>query len=64
MITEALNRQFAAQFDRLAGSTDTTARRVAAFEAFSATGFPTRKNERWRYTDLRPISSAELDFHA
>ena len=62
MITEALNRQFAAQFDRLAGSADATARRIAAFEAFAATGFPTRKSERWRYTDLRPISSAELDF--
>ena len=62
MNSEALSRQFAAELDRLAGSADAAARRAAAFEAFSATGFPTRRDEQWRYTDLKPISTAELDF--
>lgn len=62
MNTEALSRQFAAELDRLPDSAETAARRAAAFEAFSAAGFPTRRDEQWRYTDLKPISTAELDF--
>ena len=62
MNTEALSRKFAAELDRLPGSTETAARRAAAFDAFSATGFPTRRDEQWRYTDLKPISTVELDF--
>ena len=62
MNTETLSRQFAAELDRAADSYAVAARRAAAFEAFSATGFPTRRDEQWRYTDLKPISTAQLDF--
>ncbi|CAK0779491.1 Fe-S cluster assembly protein SufD [Azospirillaceae bacterium] len=37
-------------------------RRAEAFEKFSAIGFPTLKNEAWRYTNLNPIK--ELSFQA
>lgn len=62
MNTEGLSRQFAAELDRVRDSAEAAARRAAAFEAFSARGFPTRRDEQWRYTDLKPISTAELDF--
>jgi len=32
--------------------------RTAAFQAFVATGLPTRRNEAWHYTDLRSLMSA------
>ena len=62
MTGEASNGRFAAGLGRLPGSAKTAALRAAALEAFSATGFPTRRNEQWRYTDLGPISRADLDF--
>src|SRR5690606_9874944 len=51
--------------DALARAFDATggdAERRAAFERFLAVGFPTTRLERWRYTDLKPIEQAELDF--
>lgn len=62
MSGESSNGRFAAGLDRLPGSAETAALRAAALKAFSATGFPTRRNEQWRYTDLAPLSSADLDF--
>ena len=62
MTGETANGRFAAGLGRLPGSAETAALRAAALEAFSATGFPTRRNEQWRYTDLGPISKADLDF--
>jgi Fe-S cluster assembly protein SufD len=35
--------------------------REAAAERFRAAGFPTRRVEAWKYTDLRPISDAAFD---
>jgi Fe-S cluster assembly protein SufD len=35
--------------------------REAAAEAFRATGLPTRRDEAWKYTDLRPVAS--VAFH-
>ena len=34
--------------------------REAAFASFAATGFPSRKHERWRYTDLAPIANGRF----
>jgi len=34
------------------------ARREAALEHFAALGFPTRREEAWRFTDLRPLQRA------
>ncbi len=37
------------------------AQREAASVAFRAMGFPTRRVEAWRYTDLRPVADAGFD---
>ncbi len=45
------------------GATDPTwvkELRGAAFQRFSATGLPTRKDEEWKYTSLRSLSEGEL----
>lgn len=34
--------------------------RKAALEEFAKTGFPTTKHEEWKYTSVRPISTAKL----
>lgn len=34
--------------------------RAEAFDRFSELGFPTRKHEDWRYTNLRPLEQAEF----
>lgn len=36
-----------------------TERRRAARDRLAATGFPTRKDEAWRYTDVRPVVGLE-----
>lgn len=36
------------------------ARREAAIEQFSALGFPTRNQEAWRFTNLRPLTKAPM----
>src|SRR5690606_35339886 len=35
--------------------------RREALEAFLAAGFPTRRDEAWRYTDLKPIAEGDFD---
>jgi len=35
--------------------------RAAAAESFRAVGFPTRRVEAWRYTDLRPVTDAAFE---
>jgi Fe-S cluster assembly protein SufD len=35
--------------------------RDGAAEAFRAQGFPTRRQEAWKYTDLRPVAEAGFD---
>jgi len=57
--------QLQAAFEtRLAESPDrapVVAAREAALAAFAAQGFPTRKLEAWRYTDLKPITEADFE---
>ncbi len=39
-------------------------KRNAAFSVFSAKGFPSRKNEEWRFTNLERFLSADFTFQA
>ncbi len=54
-------RHYVDQFERVAGSLPGSdlpwlrARRESAIERFSELGFPTRRNEAWKYTRLAPI---------
>jgi Fe-S cluster assembly protein SufD len=57
-----LERQFDAQCDQLPGSAAHRRLRREAFEAFNARGLPTRRDEAWHYTDLKPIADADFDF--
>lgn len=49
---------FAAHRERLAGSEPEwlTARRDRAIAFFRESGFPTRRHEDWKYTDLKPVA--------
>jgi Fe-S cluster assembly protein SufD len=51
-------------FDELASDASTPgwvqSMRRAAFDRFSALGFPTRKNEDWHYTSVSPIAEQEF----
>jgi Fe-S cluster assembly protein SufD len=55
-VTSIYLDQFAALRDQLPGGLD--ALRQAAIERFAASGFPSQKTERWRYTALAPIARA------
>lgn len=59
MTTASLSRQFAEQGARLPESPDILKLKHEAWERFSASGFPSRRDENWRYTDLKPIADAE-----
>lgn len=48
----------------LPGEGSTHAARRAALAALAAAGWPSRKREAWRYTDLEPLASAVLDLVA
>jgi len=56
--TPALVRLF--ERDGALAPTGLDARREA-LDAFLAAGFPTRRDEAWRYTDLKPIAEADFD---
>ncbi len=45
----------------LPGPAPTRAARQAALAELLAAGWPTRRREPWRYTDLEPLSTAQLD---
>lgn len=48
----------------LPGARSTHATRRAALAELAAAGWPNRKREAWRYTDLEPLASAALDLVA
>jgi len=54
----ALEQQFERQRGQLPGPTDS---RREALAAFLAKGFPTRRDEAWRYTDLKPIATGRFE---
>jgi Fe-S cluster assembly protein SufD len=43
------------------GPEPTRAARLEALAALGAAGWPTRRRESWRYTDLEPLAAAELE---
>jgi Fe-S cluster assembly protein SufD len=45
----------------LPGSAASQAARAAALAELGAIGLPTPRRENWRYTDLKPLTEAELD---
>jgi Fe-S cluster assembly protein SufD len=45
----------------LPGPAPTHAGRQAALAELTAAGWPTRRREQWRYTDLEPLAASELD---
>ena len=47
---------------RLPGSAKTARFRLEELARFAAHGFPDRRHERWRYTDLQPIARGNFDF--
>ncbi len=61
MNTAELRAVFDASLDRLAGSDDSRAARRKAMAAFARHGFPTRRDEDWKYTDLKPILTGRFD---
>ena len=61
MSAATLQELFASNLDRLATSDPARTLRSNAMATFSELGYPTRKLENWRYTDLKAIAGAELD---
>jgi Fe-S cluster assembly protein SufD len=62
-VSEEDRAAFSARFAELADRAHEgwfTSKRKHAFEAFLAQGWPTKKQEDWRFTDLLPITESEL----
>lgn len=59
MSTASLQQQL--QSARIEGSDVLARLRKDAFQSFSEVGFPTRRLEDWRYTDLKLLAEKELD---
>ncbi|HEX7081859.1 MAG TPA: Fe-S cluster assembly protein SufD [Gammaproteobacteria bacterium] len=57
MSANVLEMQFESQRHGLPGSVE---QRRAALDAFLGHGFPTRRDEAWKYTDLKPIASGRF----
>lgn len=58
MSARALHEQFAERRTRWPDAMHVRALKAAAFDQFASTGFPTRRDENWRYTDLKRIADA------
>ena len=56
-----LSASFDSSLSRLAGSDDALTARRQAMAAFARRGFPTRRDEDWKYTDLKPIATGQFD---
>ena len=61
MNTAELRAAFDASLDRLAESDGSRVARRQAMAAFARRGFPTRRDEDWKYTDLKPILTGRFD---
>lgn len=61
MMRANLQEQFARHFEGAPGGEPGLALRHAALEHFNARGFPTRRQEQWKYTDLKPIADGRFD---
>lgn len=60
MTATTLDSQFA-RFEAAERQGAALALRQAALERFKAQGFPTRRHEQWKYTDLKPIADGDFD---
>ncbi len=60
MLTERINSDFN-QYAAKAGQDLFFETRKKAFEAFEKLGFPTAKNEEWRYTSLKGITGGNFE---
>ena len=56
-----LSAAFDSSLDRLAGSDASLSARRQAMAVFARRGFPTRRDEDWKYTDLKPIVTGRFD---
>ncbi len=64
MSVSAAGRQFEERGAQLPGNGKLPGLRRAALARFEAQGWPSRKIESWRYTDLSPLSSKSFDYVA
>ena len=62
MTVTTLKQALAAPRAALPGSAASNDVRAGALAELGATGLPTPRREDWRYTDLKPLVDAELDF--
>jgi Fe-S cluster assembly protein SufD len=60
MAERSFKSLLASERERLPGSARTERWRERAAAAFDDAGFPTRRQERWKYTDLKPIAEGEF----
>lgn len=56
-MSDSVHESFVADFERSDFPAWLQAGRDAALAAFRASGFPTLRQEEWKYTDVRPIAS-------
>ncbi len=61
MTQEYLQELFLTRLKDLPGTKAIRVARENAMSSFNAVGDPTRKLEDWRYSDLKPLASAEFD---
>ena len=61
MTPERLHEAFAGALDGLEASDTSRPLRDAAMDSFGELGYPSRKHEDWRYTDLKPIATGDFD---
>ncbi len=61
MTLESLQDRFTETLDTLPGSPSVRSARENAMAHFSQVGFPTRKLENWRYTDVGLLASSDFD---
>jgi Fe-S cluster assembly protein SufD len=62
LIMATLHQELEANRTRLPGSTQTAQWRAAELASFAHEGFPTPRQENWRYTDLKAIAERRFDF--
>jgi Fe-S cluster assembly protein SufD len=62
LITATLQQELEANTERLPGSAETAEWRAAELASFASEGFPTTRQEGWRYTSLKPIAERRFDF--
>jgi Fe-S cluster assembly protein SufD len=60
-VTTTLDAQFASRIAAAVAPGPELELRHAALARFKAQGFPTRRQEEWKYTDLKPIAEGAFD---